>query len=97
MNKTLFYSIISSMKSSEEIVPNNIKIQALNNIKNKIDELERRTMDLILLNALTTISNLVEDAYRISLYRFQFQLLTNIINKELKTIEETIAYAAEAI
>lgn len=85
------------MKSSEEIVPNNIKIQALNNIKNKIDELERRTMDLILLNALTTISNLVEDAYRISLYRFQFQLLTNIINKELKTIEETIAYAAEAI
>lgn len=95
--KNNYYSQVDSMLSQDQLVPENVKVQALNNIKNKIDELQMLTLDKIILDALSTIALVIEDAYHISLYRFQFTLLTNIATKELKTIEETIAFAAEAI
>lgn len=93
--KKSFYEIVEEVSTANEIIPRHMKTQALNVFKMRIDELERRTLDKTILNALTSLSMLLEDAYNIDMYRFQFTLLSDTLNKELKNIEEMISYAAE--
>ena len=83
-----------------ELMPENVKVQVLNTIKAKIDKVQsdasgQMTVHLAapILSALETLSLIVEDAYNISMYKFQFKLITNSLNKELKNLEDMILYA----
>ncbi len=83
-----------------ELMPENIKVQVLNTIKSKIDKIQGDAstqidtyVSLNILAALETINLIVEDAYNISMYKFQFKLITNSLNKELKNLEDMVAYA----
>lgn len=83
-----------------ELMPENIKVQVLNTIKSKIDKIQSDAsvqidtyVSLNILAALETINLIVEDAYNISMYKFQFKLITNSLNKELKNLEDMVAYA----
>lgn len=83
-----------------ELMPENIKVQVLNTIKSKIDKVQsdasvQMTSHLAapILSALETLLLIVEDAYNISMYKFQFKLITNSLNKELKNLEDMVTYA----
>lgn len=92
MKKESFYTIVSEINHPEDLIPKNIKIQSLNSLKYKIEELQTKTLDQLILNSLSTILVSIEDAYQVYMYRFQFQLFTNLINKEIKNIEEILAF-----
>lgn len=83
-----------------ELMPENIKVQVLNTIKSKIDKIQTDASALMtphlsapILSALETLGLIVEDAYNISMYKFQFKLITNSLNLELKNLEDMITYA----
>lgn len=83
-----------------ELVPENVKTQVLNTIKAKIDTVQSDastkltpTLASPILSALETLGLIVEDAYNISMYKFQFKLITNSLNKELQNLEDMIEYA----
>jgi hypothetical protein len=83
-----------------ELMPDNIKVQVLNTIKAKIDKVQSDAstqmtahLALPILSSLETLMLIVEDAYNISMYKFQFKLITNSLNKELKNLEDMVTYA----
>lgn len=94
MKKDSFYTVLSEIGHPEDLIPQHIKIQSLNNSKYKIEQLKELTSDPVILITLNTLLVSIEDAYQIYMYRFQFQLFINVINKEVKNIEEIIAFAA---
>lgn len=93
MRKESFYTIVSDIGHPEDVIPKNIKIQSLNSLKFKIEALQKETTDQLVLNSLNTILVSIEDAYQIYMYRFQFQLFVNVINKEIFNAENIIAFA----
>jgi hypothetical protein len=83
-----------------ELMPENVKVQVLNTIKAKIDKIQSDAssqmeahLALPILSSLETLLLIVEDAYNISMYKFQFKLITNSLNKELKNLEDMTLYA----
>lgn len=78
------------------IIPNNTKAQILNGIDIKLKSLKIEAIakdDPIIINAIASIQDVLEDAYKITMYRFQFQNLINIMNEEVRNIEDMLEYS----
>lgn len=83
------------MVNTDEIVNSKTKTQILNNIKSSLEELlTEETLkakpDGNILVAIQTNLSILEDAYSIDLYKFQFKALTNILRVEIKNIKDLI-------
>lgn len=78
--------------NTDELVGKSIKYQMLGSVKYKTEQLKLITEDENILDALDAILLVVEDAYNIDLYKFQFKSLSNILFTELKDLEETIEF-----
>jgi len=82
--------------SPKAIIPNNTKAQVLNGIDAKLKSLKIQAEirdDTIIINSIISIEDILNDAYNITMYRFQFQNLINIINEEIRNIEDIIEYS----
>jgi hypothetical protein len=80
------------MLSEQELVPNHIKVQSLNTFKYRLDELKVKTKDKIILNAISTLYQVINDAYNISMYKFAFKILTLTLSKEIDTLEKMVQF-----
>jgi len=77
--------------SEDEIIDRSIKTRTINNIAEKIKDLNTRTTDPQLIAMLGSLSNLLKDAYVIDMYKFQFKIFTLAIQKEISAIQEVIS------
>lgn len=80
----------TTLLTSEELVENSAKTKSLNGLKFRLDSMVVKTEDRRLLSKITSIYLLLEDAYKISMYRFQFKTFILAISKEIKNIEDYI-------
>jgi hypothetical protein len=83
------------MISPEEIIAKNTKNQILNNIKASLEELLnietlKDEPDSLITSAICTNLSILEDAYSIDMYKFQFKAFTNILRVEIKNIKDII-------
>lgn len=76
--------------AQEELIDNSAKTKSLNGLKFKLDSLVVRTEDRRLLSKIASIYLLLEDAYNISMYKFQFKTFILSLSKEIKNIEDYI-------
>lgn len=81
--------------SEQELVDNQTKTRGLNGLKFKVDNLLTQTEDRRLLGKISSIYLLLEDAYKISMYKFQFKAFILSLTKEIKNIEDYIAMLEE--
>jgi hypothetical protein len=77
--------------SEQELVDSHSKTRGLNSIKLRVDDLYSKTEDKRVLAKLASIYLLLEDAYKISMYKFQFKTFVYAMTKELKNLEEFVA------
>jgi hypothetical protein len=76
--------------SPEQLVDTHIKTRTLNSLSSNLQELMNRiTTDNLNMQA-NTLKVLIEDAYNVSMYKFQFKMFTLAVSEELKILETNI-------
>lgn len=85
-----------SMQASGEIVSQGVKTQILNNLKSMLEDLLNQEFlkdepDEQILSMINANLMVIEDAYIVDLYKFQFQAITNIISVEIKNIKDLVS------
>lgn len=88
MDNTRF--IESEFLSESSLIDKGIKTRTLNIISEKVNSLSKSTQDSIALSTLESIKLLIEDAYILTMYKFQFKIFTLAINKDIENIEKII-------
>lgn len=76
--------------SEDGLVDKTVKTRSLNGIMVRIKDLEALSVNENIMTFLDAIKSVLEDAYRIDMYKFQFKLLTLSLNKELDNIQKMI-------
>lgn len=89
------YYIEKDFLSAQEIIDTSTKTRSLNGLKLKVDVLTTKTTDRRLLSKISSIYLLLEDAYNIAMYKFQFKAFVLSIGKEIKNIEDYIELQGE--
>lgn len=79
--------------SPDELVPSSQKTKTLNLISEKLDSLTLRTEDSTIKSLIAGLRHIIADAYVISMYKFQFRILTTSIEKEIDSIEQMVEHA----
>jgi hypothetical protein len=85
------YYIEQEFLTSEELVDKVTKTRSLNSIKSKIDLLLDKTDTSGLISKLRAMLLLIEDAYKIDMYQFQFKAFMYALNKEVKNISDYVS------
>lgn len=94
-NRSLYNN--STLLNSDKLISDSAKIQTLNTYKQRIhdvrsDERLKDSPDSLILNSLDTIELTINDAYKISMYKFAFKLLTSVLEKEISNIEKMVEF-----
>jgi hypothetical protein len=69
------------------LIDRTVKTRTINSIKEKLKELSQSTDKDSVLSVINSLLRLVEDAYKVDMYKFQFKLFTLSIQKEIKNLE----------
>lgn len=80
--------IDQSFLSEEELVDKTLKSRNLNSLKFRLDVIQTKTEDKRLISKVLAIHYILEDAYKIDMYKFQFKTFTMAMSKEIKNIED---------
>lgn len=91
MNNKDLYTEVEAMSASNEIVSKASKTQTLNVLKSKLDLLFTQTSSANIRSMITTNLDILNDCYVIDMYKFQLKALTDIIQKDIKNMQEMIA------
>lgn len=86
----ILYEEVQELASSNEIISKQSKTQTLNVLKSKLEELISMTDNISLKQKMYTALAIIEDCYKIDMYKFQFKGLASILQKDIKNFEETI-------
>lgn len=78
--------------SENELIDRAVKTRTLNAIAGRIGELSALTTNESIMGFIDSCNDVLEDAHKIDMYKFQFKLLTLIISKELDNIEQMVKY-----
>ena len=77
--------------SEDKLADKAQKTRVLNIFSSKLKEMESSTLNKELIAAIASLKIIVEDAYTLTMYKFQFKLLTLAIQKEIQNIEDILA------
>lgn len=80
------YFIEQEFLNSEELIDKISKTRSLNSLRLKIDKLMDRTNNNQLIAKMMSMLLLLEDAYKIDMYKFQFNIFVFSLDKEIKKI-----------
>jgi hypothetical protein len=86
------YYVEQDFNLDAQLIQPSIKTQVLNGIKQRITDQYLSTENKDILAVLDAQTQIIEDAYKIDMYKFQFKLLINILNKELDNIKTILLY-----
>lgn len=89
MTSDSFYETV--IMSQEELVDKITKTKNLNSIKLKLDKLVKSTIDKKVLANAGSMYMILEDAFQIDMYRFQFKAFIYTLNKEIKILEDFVS------
>jgi len=76
--------------SEDELIDRTSKSRNLNGLKFKVDKLFIETDDARVKSKLASMISILEDAYKIDMYKFQFKAFVLSIGKEIKNLEEYV-------
>lgn len=79
--------------SSDELISSVTKTRTLNLISESLDALVKRTNDNVILGLIDGLRYIIEDAYVISMYKFQFKVFTVSLSEEVATITQMVEHA----
>jgi hypothetical protein len=91
MNNADLYIEVEQMSASNEIVSKVSKTQTLNVLKSKLDALFLQTSSDLIKGEIATNIDILNDCYNIDMYKFQLKGLTDIMQKDIKIMQEMIA------
>ena len=86
------YKIIDNILSPDEIVSINAKVLNLNFFKSQLLTLSGTTANVNLLAKISSLELILEDAYELDMYQFQFKIFIETLSKEIKNIQEEISF-----
>lgn len=87
----LMYVEKDSLLNSKEIILRTTKSQTLNILMAKLKDLLAKTKDKVTIATINYDLIILEDAYNVDMYAFQFKGLKEIIEKDIKNLSESIA------
>ena len=76
--------------SEDELIDKTSKSRNLNGLKFKVDKLSTETEDPRVKSKLASMVSILEDAYKIDMYKFQFKAFILSMGKEIKNLEEYV-------
>jgi hypothetical protein len=83
--------IETTFLSEDQLIDKHIKIRSLNSLSEQLKILEKDLKIEELLAQAYIIRTLIEDAYNVSMYKFQFKIFTLSLNQEIKTLSNNIS------
>lgn len=86
------FKIVDSMLSDEELVTMNTKVLSLNFFQSQLNELNTPSLAEKHTSKIKAIKQILDDAYELDLYKFQFKILTEILSKEIANLQQEIAF-----
>jgi hypothetical protein len=85
------YIEVDSISASDEIISRIAKTQTLNIIKDNLEELLKSTTVKEYISVIQYNLILIEDCYKIDMYKFQFKAIVDMLQKDIKNLKEAIA------
>lgn len=82
------YLDIEHMNTESEIISDVIKTQTFNVIENELNDIIAQNASSDTKYRIEYLKTIMNDARIISIYKFQFKLLLDLIQKEIKTLKE---------
>lgn len=82
---------VDTMNASNEIIDAKIKVQTLNIIRNEFEKMIELTSNKKYISIIKYNLTLLEDCYKIDMYKFQFKALVDILQKDIKNLKEALA------
>jgi hypothetical protein len=86
----ILYKEIVDMIPNNEVISKQTRIQTLNVLKSKLDSLYLQTTSDNTRAVISSQLAILNDCYKIDMYKFQFKAVINILQKDIKNIEESI-------
>lgn len=86
----IYYEDIDTISSSDEIISRIIKTQTLNVLKETLENLLKSTTVHQYISTINYNILLIEDCYKIDMYKFQFKAITDMLQKDIKNLKEVI-------
>lgn len=84
------YFIEEEVLNDDRLVNKQTKTQTLNSFKELIKDLSSKTTDKNNIAILIAMDKIIDDAYRLDMYTFQFKIFSLSLQKEIKNIKEII-------
>lgn len=84
------YEEVEILKNTQDIISRAIKTQSLNTLSFKLNTLSSQTTSEQVKEKIQSILTIIEDAYNIDMYKFQFKILSELVSKEISIIEDIV-------
>lgn len=85
------YQEVDILKNTQDIISRSTKTQSLNTLSFKLNALSSQTTSEQVKDKIQSILTILEDAYNIDMYRFQFKILTEMTLKEISILEDIVS------
>lgn len=92
MHEDRYYITIDTLASENGIISQSLKTKVLNKHVATLLDIKSKIRDIDVKISIDTLLLIIEDAYKIDMYKFQFTLLSDMIEKETKTFEEILTF-----
>ena len=77
--------------SEDQLVENTVKVRTLNLISEQLRGLLVKTTDAKVIAKINALIYVLEDGYKIAMYKFQFKAFTLSLNKEIEYLKRVIS------
>lgn len=85
------YRTIETIAASDEIASYASRVQTLNVLKGKLEALLLQTTSNNIKRIIGTDLTVIQDCYIVDMYKFQLRGLSDMLQKDIKNIQEAIA------
>lgn len=86
-----FYIEQDVISASNEIISKTTKTQTLNVIKDTLEAILQSSTTKSITDTVLYDLEIIEDCYKIDMYKFQFKAVTDMLQKDIKNLKEAIA------
>lgn len=86
-----FYIEQDVISASNEIISKTTKTQTLNVIKDTLEAILQSSTTKSITDTILYDLEIIEDCYKIDMYKFQFKAVTDMLQKDIKNLKEAIA------
>ena len=91
IDTSYMYTEVAQISKPKELIFNQVKTQTINVLISKLDNLAESTDDDKIKNIIVYNKLILADCLKIDMYKFQFKSVKDMIEKDIKNIQEALA------